>query len=602
MIEILNKEDCNGCCACMDVCASNAIQMKTDEEGFWYPEVDSIKCSACNLCSEVCPELHALELKKNDFDKPLAYAAVHKNIEVRFNSTSGGLFSALAEKMYREGGYVGGAVYCDDFSVKHLITNRKEDLERLRGSKYLQSNLSGWFREIKSLLAKGEKVLVCGTPCQMAGLRRFVAKNTANLLIVDFVCRGINSPWVFRKYLDSIENVAGKKIVAVKAKNKELGWRNLTFKATFVDGKEAYHTRLNDYYTRGYLVANAYCRPSCYQCRFKGFPRIADITLADFWGIENVDTELDHDLGTSMVLLNSQKGVVFFDGIKEKVACRTVNLDVAVAGNSALLRSVPDATIDRKKFFNDLSTTSFAEVAEKYFPFPAPTLKMKLRSLAGSLLTIGQETRLYPGALFQFVRYNFLSHAVTADWKKRRCLLPAPHCVIEIGREASLRFGGILHFGVRTLKHSKLESRLSVANGGALEVDGDFILGYGSDVEIFKGGCLVLHGGGGSNINTTIICAEKIEIGKNVMIGRNVLIRDYNGDHYIARQGYKTSRPVIIGNHVWLCEGCIIMPGVKIGDGAIVGAGAFVASNVPPHSLVMGNPARIIDTDVFWKA
>jgi coenzyme F420-reducing hydrogenase beta subunit len=183
MINIQNKVDCCGCNACGDVCAHHAITFKTDIEGFWYPEVDTGKCTDCGLCEKVCPIINIKDLKKNDLPQSICYAAEHKNLEVVFDSTSGGLFSALADIMYKGGGYVGGAVFNDDFSVRQYISNDKADLPRLRSSKYLQSRLDGFYVQVRDLLKKGEKVLVCGSPCQMAALRAFLRKDYENLII-----------------------------------------------------------------------------------------------------------------------------------------------------------------------------------------------------------------------------------------------------------------------------------------------------------------------------------------------------------------------------------------------------------------------------------
>jgi len=601
MIELLHKEDCNGCCACVDICPTKAIQLQTDEEGFWYPETDKNVCNDCGLCNSVCPELHVTEVKKNDFEKPFAYAAVHKNLDVRFNSTSGGLFSAMAEIIYKNGGNVAGAVYNDDFSVKHYISNTKSDLQKLRSSKYQQSNMSGIHREIKRRLDDGENVLVCGTPCQMAALRLFLKKDYDNLIILDFVCRGVNSPMVFQKYLQSQEEANGAKIVAAQAKNKELGWRSLTFKMTFDNGKSVFQTKESNLFLRGYLSANAYCRPSCYTCQFKGWPRIADITLADFWGIEQVDASLDNDLGTSIVLVNSKKGAAFFENIKEKINFREVSLAQASANNGALITPLKKPTIDRKQFFAELQTASFEKVATKYFPPPSVPAKEKIREFLGTILTIAQTTRLHPKTLYQFVKYNFLSGKVNTNIRKQGWLITTPHSVLEIHKRAKIDCKGTLYLGMKRIKKSRLESRLLVDPGGEIVVNGDFIFGYGSDIEVFKNAKLILNENGATNISTTIICAERIEIGKHVRMGRNVTIRDTNGNHFLALQGYKPSRPVTIGDHVWLCEGCTILPGVKIGDGAIIGACSTVVSNVPANAIVMGNPAKVVDENILWK-
>jgi acetyltransferase-like isoleucine patch superfamily enzyme/coenzyme F420-reducing hydrogenase beta subunit len=602
MINITKKKECNGCCACVDVCPTKAIRLKTDFEGFWYPEVIKDLCTDCSLCDKTCPELYATELKKNDFEKPICYAAIHKNLEIRFDSTSGGLFSALAEIMYKEGGHVAGAVYNEDFSVRHIVSNEKKELEKLRSSKYLQSDASGLYKEVEKLVIAGEKVLVCGTPCQMAGLRRLLNKDYEHLIIVDFVCRGVNSPKIFLKYIDSIERRVGSKVIAIKAKSKELGWRNLTWKFSFANGNNLFETKHNNLFTRGYLITNAYCRQSCYSCQFKGFPRIADITLADFWGIENVDKTLDNDLGTSMVLLNSKKGLAYFELIKEKIQCNEVKFESILPGNPVLITPLGPPTVDRELFFKDINTATFDEVASKYFPFSKPTTKQKIGVILKSIRITIATTQLHPKSLFKFFKYNFFYRNIHTNWKNGGLFIPAPFTVIEIKKGAQVNFNGLFRFGIKKFKKSKLESRLLIETGGSLEVNGNFTFGYGSDVEVFNGGKLIIKGdNGGSNIGTTIICGEKIVIGNGVQIGRNVTIRDNNGGHYIARQGYKDTRPVIICDRVWLCESCTIMPGVKIGEGAIVGAHSLVISNVPAHAIVTGNPARVVDEDVLWK-
>ena len=597
LINIINKKDCCGCNACGDICSHDAIVFKTDIEGFWYPEVDMDKCTDCGLCEKVCPIIHVTDLKKNDLKQSVCYAAEHKNLEVIFDSTSGGAFSALADIMYKENGYVGGAVFNDDFSIRHYISNDKKDLPKLRSSKYAESDLSGFYKEVKQFLKNGEKVLVCGCPCQMAALRAFLGKDDDNLIIADFICRGVNSPKVWRKYLDSFEERYGSPVVYAKAKSKEYGWRNLTQKVILANGKVVFETKDVSNFTKGYLRTNAYCRPSCYDCQFKGFPRIADITLADYWGIEKIDKTMEKDLGTSLIMINSQKGLSFFEKAKSRINFIQTPFESILQGNKALIEPLHPPLVDRTAFFEDLDKMTFLELAAKYIQKNQKrTAKEQIKTILRVLLSIKQNTRLRFKPLFQLFKYNKIK-----DIFKQCFLLPTPHCVIEINKSANLKINGILRLGVKRFKNSKLETRLLVEQGAMLEVENDQFLMYGADIEVFKGATLKFGGKGGANINCTIICAERIEIGKGVQIGRNVTIRDNNGRHYINRQGYKDTKPVIIGDKVWLCEGCTIMPGVKIGDGAIVGAHTLVVSNVPPNTMVIGNPARVVDEDVLWK-
>ena len=240
MIRIDQKDSCCGCNACGDICPRGAITFRSDEEGFWYPHVDTDCCIDCHKCESVCPLLHLDSLHNYGQTQPRVYGGYHKNVAIRFDSTSGGLFSALANSMYRQGGYVSGAVFNSDWSVSNYISNNKKDLPRLRSSKYVQSNAEGLYKEIHRLLQSGERVLARGTPCQMAALRTYLRKDYDNLVIVDFICRAINSPKAYRRYLDYLEQLYGGKIVYIKAKNKEHGWRSLARKVVFDNGKVYY--------------------------------------------------------------------------------------------------------------------------------------------------------------------------------------------------------------------------------------------------------------------------------------------------------------------------------------------------------------------------
>lgn len=596
MIQIVNKADCCGCNACGDACPKQAITFKTDNEGFWYPEVDMEKCIDCGLCEKVCPIINVKELKKNDLPESICYAAEHKNLEVVFDSTSGGLFSALADIMYKSNGYVGGAVFNEDFkSVRQFISNDKKDLPRLRSSKYLQSSLEGFYSQVRDLLKAGEKVLVCGSPCQMAALRSFLRKDYENLIIADYICRGINSPKVWGKYIDSFEERYGHKVVYAKAKSKEYGWRNLTQKVILDDGMAYYETREQSNFTKGYLQTGVYCRPSCYACKFKGYPRISDITLADFWGIEKVDTSMEKNLGTSLVMINSRKGESFFEIVKNRINYVQVPFNSIEAGNRSLNLSVDPPKVDRNKFFEDLDRMSFLQLSEKYITNHKSKLEL-IKAPLRYLRAIIINTRLHPKPLYQFFKYNTLREIF-----KGNVIIPTPYTVIELHKGGRIFKKGITIIGSKKFGKSKLETRILVDRNATLNFQGSTSIGYGADIEVFKNATLTFAGGGASNIGATIICGERIEIGKNTMLGRHITIRDNNGSHYMNRQGYKNTRPVIIGDKVWLTEQCTVMPGVKIGDGAIIGALSLVIRNVPAHCLASGHPAEVIDEDILWK-
>lgn len=609
MIQIIDKSKCCGCYACGDICPKDAIIFKTDIEGFWYPKVNMERCIDCGLCEKVCPELHIDELKKNDYEKPVTIAAVNKNMRVRWDSTSGGAFSALADVMYGHGGYVSGAVYNEDFSVSNFISDNPADLAKLHSSKYLQSNANGLYKRISDLLRKGEKVLACGTPCQMAALRSFLRKDYDNLIIVDFICRGVNSPKVYRKYLDSLERKYGGKVVYVKAKNKELGWRSLTRKVVFDNGKVYYGVRMDDDFRRGYHT-NVFCRPSCYACQYKGFPRIADITIADYWGIEKVDKNLDNNIGTSMILLNSKKGYAYFELAKDKLEWEYTQFEAILPGNIALRKPIEPAKINREQFFEDLDKGTFDDVVLKYFPLKKGkdvSFKEKLKQFIKPFFFLykkfGFSLKAYQNFVWLYSRKN-----TKCSWRLGNILYTMPNAVFDIHPTAKISIDFPIIYGDNTVRKLRLPTCLRmeantslIIHGGPLTRygNGPYIIRYGAYIEIVNGGTLTI-GQGACNVGLTIMCAKEVTIGNGVRIGRNVSIRDWNGPHVIINDHYRNHAPVHIEDHVWLCTGCTIMPGVTVGEGSVVAANATVTKDVPPHSLVGGSPAKVLKENIEW--
>lgn len=604
MIEITDKTNCCGCNACGDVCPKNAISFISDNEGFWYPNVDLDKCVDCALCETVCPIIRVNELKKNDFDSPKCFAAQNKNLEALFNSTSGSAFSALAEQMYKEGGYVGGAIFNEDFSVKQFISNNKQDLELLRNTKYVQSNSECFFTRVRDLLKLGEKVLVCGLPCQMAGLRAFLKKDYENLIIVDLICLGINSPKILPAYLKWQEEKHNSKIIYYKAKNKELGWRQLTTKIVFENGQVEYDPRDNNYFTVGFIGTHAYARPSCYDCKFKGFPRIADITLGDFWGAEKyVGKDMDNDLGTSVIMINSQKGESFYNKIRSKFNDKEIPVDVVVRGNRALEKSLSRPTFDRRSFYDDLDNLPFLEFAKKYIKLPADSFstKTKCKNLVKFFYHVQKASGLSFSTWWKNIYYNFICTQFHTDVLRKKYFIIHKHCIINVAKGANVNVNGDFFLGHKRIKGSKLETRLLVDRNAILDVGGGMIF-YGADIEVFPNAHLELGKGIVFNINSTIICGVHIQIGDNVCFGRNVTVRDNNGNHFMSRKIFKNKRPVVIGQHTWITEQSIVMPGAKIGVGVIVGAGSMVSGKLPNFTLATGRPAVVVDEDIYWKA
>lgn len=598
MINITNKVDCCGCNACGDVCAKNAISFVTDSEGFWYPQVNKDLCVECGLCDKVCPiQNKASHISR--FDEPNVFAAYTKDEAIRLDSTSGGIHSMLALKMYEKNAFIGGAVYNADHTVSQIVDDNPARLPEIRSSKYLQSNAEGVYKEVKKLLKEGKNVLFCGTPCQIHALYNVVGKDWKNLYTCDFICRGVNSPKVFLKYMEMLERQFGSKATEIKFKNKKWGWHNFSLRVNFENGKEYCKDRYHDLFFIGYLQAGNFTRPSCYECQFKGFPQKADITLADFWGIEKVDKTMDQDKGTSLVMVNSEKGQALFDSIKDKVEWRQFTMDDAREGNPAMEGSLHSAKPNREAFFADLDKLPFEKVAAKNFPIPTMKKKMSkilspIKSFARLFLTLGLSLQAWT----TFLKMNVFSKRVLR--KSHFAFKNLSRTVIQMDAGSSLNLNASLTTGVKQLKHSRMETRILLQKNSKMIVNGDFQMYGNSYIRVVPGGKLILNGGF-INENVQITVGDTVEIGEGATIGRDVVIRSFDG-HTICVDGYRVSEPIIIGKHVWIGQGATILKGVTIGAGAIIAAGAVVTKDVPAKSIVAGVPAKVVKDNIDWKA
>lgn len=352
----INKEQCTGCGACRNVCPADCIQMVPDAEGFLFPKVDGKACISCGRCEQTCPVLNLQQGEPSDV-LPEAYAAYSRDSQTRSASSSGGVFTELSRYVLHRGGVVFGAAMDERLQVVHRCVETEEELTALRGSKYVQSSIGLTYRQVRQFLKADRLVLFTGTPCQIGGLRRFLKQDYDNLITQDVVCHGVPSPNAWKAYLKFREKQLGQQLQQVDFREKVPGWRRYSLKLKLADGTEHTCEAAQDPYMRAF-VKDLSLRSSCYRCAFKGLHRCADITLADFWGIEHICPEMDDDKGTSLVLLHTEKGKAFFEEIKEQLHCKPTDAEAACAYNPAMVKP-SQSHAQRPLFYDKIASASF---------------------------------------------------------------------------------------------------------------------------------------------------------------------------------------------------------------------------------------------------
>ena len=358
---------CTGCSACLAACPRNCISMIEDAEGFLYPMVGK-ECISCNLCSKVCPALK--ENITNTYDKKY-FGIINKSEYQIKSSSSGGFFIAAASLILSYGGYVAGCVMKNNCAM-HIVTNKEDDVKKMQGSKYVQSNMGAIHSEIKALLDVGKKVLFTGTPCQTSGLISYLGKPYDNLLCVDIICHGVPSQKFLTACVNFYEKKMKSKIVDISFRKKLHGikWgKNYGFYFIAENEKQKYVKAKNDVYYRYFLSASSY-RESCYQCSYSVSKSVSDITIGDFWGWEAFDPNLKADDGLSVVRVNTLKGCSFFDKLGDKIESFQITFDIAVKKNTNLVK--PSRRDGERSFvYKELNDFGYAflqrKMMKKYF-------------------------------------------------------------------------------------------------------------------------------------------------------------------------------------------------------------------------------------------
>lgn len=375
MVDQKQKADCCGCRACEQACPKSAITMLPDAKtGFIYPKIDYSICVTCGVCDKVCG---FTENYTKGSEKPEIYAVKHKNDAVRSQSTSGGLFTALSDAILAKGGVIYGAAYDEALSVRHQRACTAEERNLFRGSKYVQSDIQNTYQLARQDLEDGLSVLFSGTPCQISGLIQFLGKPYENLYTIDLLCHGVPSPKLWQEFLSVMRKRAGSTVVAANFRDKSISWTTPKSILKYANGKSGLWGE-NGFFQL--FNPNLMLRDSCYHCKFRSFARPSDITIADFWGIENTMPELQDDKGISLCFVNTPKGQALFaqaatdfDFYKsEPSACRQDQITGAIPKNKRY-----------NEFWDDYRRKGMKYVLVKYteFSFMRTFIKKCLRRL-----------------------------------------------------------------------------------------------------------------------------------------------------------------------------------------------------------------------------
>jgi len=375
VIIIKSKYDCCGCGACAQRCPHNAIELIQDNEGFLYPQINESICIDCGLCERVCPIINQ-ELPSEPIK---TFAAKNNDENIRQLSSSGGIFSLLATKVINNGGVVFGAIFNAKWEVEHDYTDTIEGVAKFRGSKYVQSKINNNYILAEEYLKDGKQVLFSGTPCQIAGLKRFLRKEYENLICVDIICHGVPSPFIWQKYLEQYNST---ELSSISFRDKTNSWKR--YEVVIRQGKKTLiREDIGKNIYMKLFLSDLCLRPSCSNCSSKSGKSKSDITIADFWGIQHLHPDFNDDKGCNLILINSKKGLNLFN----KLECDKIETDfnTAIKYNPSYFKSVTEPKY-RKYFFENFDKYGF-EVHQKILKKQQPSLLRRIASRCKRLIT-----------------------------------------------------------------------------------------------------------------------------------------------------------------------------------------------------------------------
>lgn len=601
MIDSIEKNKCTGCKMCADLCHAHAITFQTDEEGFWYPKVDKEKCNHCGLCIGKCPSLNAQRVKETS--TPIVYAAWSRDGHIRHESTSGGVFFEIAKLFIREGGVVAGSRYGQDWkSAEHFVAHDMEELESLRGSKYFQSDTAGIYQQVKQEAEEGKKVLFCGTPCQNAALASYLSKEYSNVYFMDFICRSINSPLAFARYISELEDVYGAKVVKVQLKNKQKGWHSLASQVCFSNGKESLLDREHDWWVKGFVGNDLYTREACYSCQYRTLPRkTVDITIGDFWGIVG-ESNYDNFQGISVVLVNTSKGEELFEQAKPCLYVKKKSINEVLPGNPALLKN-PVWPQKQERFFELLQSNSFSEAVISCTNALASNKNSCWKRLRKIIRDWKKDKKGRELSTLQYFYLNYFCKNVIREDEAR--IIPFKNAVIELHPTAVIRLQGDVNFevGINKLKGSKAETYIRMDRDSQWNAHHGGALFFNTTLEVkehavFDSGFFTMNSG------SAVVVDKKVTFGEDVMLGRNILVYDSDFHQLQDENGNQLNPPkeVRIEDHVWLTSNVTVLKGVTIGQDSLITAQTVISKSMPEHSIIAGAAmGKCIKDNVKWS-
>lgn len=564
-----DKTMCTGCSACASVCVHKAIRMQEDEEGFLFPFIDQEKCIDCGLCEKTCPVIN--DHQSNESNVQRSFLAITDQQEFYLKSATIGACTMLAQSIINQGGSVFG-VRLDEttWRTNHLCASDKDGIEAFRNSKYIQSDPKETFSETRDKLKTGEEVLYIGTPCQIAGLKAFLHRDYDNLLTIDLICHGIYSYKLIQKEVEYWENRLKGKISNFKFRSKKGSGGIINFDIKQKAGIK--HYEFPGKYSPTYRCyaysgdgQNYNLRTSCYTCPFRDQGRTADITIGDGWFIDAAKAlglpNLEWRNGVSLIIANTTKGLRQAQKILPLLHYTELPNEEAFV-QPALLPTNRQVPSIRKELYQAISTSeNYAQIVnrllhadvEKIYNDDQRQLHKKMwKNRIKKYLLINKfnsiTSRWQPGWEWWFTNsflYNFPSKRFRNYMLKRMGM--------TIKGEARIYTG----FHIRNPKGIILEDGVSI--GPKVLLDG----------------------------------RKGLTIKQGAVIGYGAIIwtlnHDYNDIHFCGK-----GAPVTIGKHAWVCSNSIILPGITIGDGAVVASGAIVTHDVPPFAVVGGIPAKVI--------